>query len=235
MPVAEMQLENETIAKKFLFKNGASWLVVWIRLDFGFAKRGRDCFHSGMESNDSTTDESLNNLVAVTLAILAAFMAVSNVKDNNICQAMVKEKADEVNRWSNYQSKSIKQNLAELGRAELAGLASTTTGDTRAKLDAKVKWYDEEIARYENEKTEIKLKAEQHGKNYDALNFRDDQFDVSDATLSLSLAMLAVTALTKKRWLLIASWVLGGFGALIGIAGFIGLNLHPDWLIKLLS
>ncbi|HTG44715.1 MAG TPA: DUF4337 family protein, partial [Verrucomicrobiae bacterium] len=90
-------------------------------------------------------------------------------------------------------------------------------------------------ARYDTEKAQIKTKAEQHEKNYNALNFRDDQFDLSDATLSISLAMLAVTALTGKRWLMFLSWVVGGFGALLGIAGLTGLNLHPDWLIKLLS
>jgi hypothetical protein len=183
----------------------------------------------------SEAKERINNYVAVSVAILAAFMAVTKVKDDNICQAMVKEKSEEVNTWSYYQSKSIKQNLAELGRAQLAGLARTTTGDVRAQIDAAVARYDTEIARYDSEKADIKIKAEQHGKKYDTLNFRDDQFDLSDATLSISLAMLAVTALTGKRWLLVTSWVIGGFGALIGVAGLIALNLHPDWLIKLLS
>jgi hypothetical protein len=188
-----------------------------------------------MEPNGSDAKDRINNYVAVSVAILAAFMAVTKVKDDNICQAMVKEKSDEVNTWSYYQSKSVKQNLAELGRAQLAGLSQTASGDARTQIDAQVKRYDAEIARYETEKAEIKVKAEQHAKNYDALNFRDDQFDLSDATLSISLAMLAVTALTGKRWLLVTSWAIGGFGALLGIAGLTGLNLHPDWLIKLLS
>jgi hypothetical protein len=188
-----------------------------------------------MEPDESNAKESMNNKVAVTVAILAAFMAVTKVKDDNICQAMVKEKADEVNGWSYYQSKSVKQNLAELGRAQLAGLSRTTSGDARTQIDAHVARYDAEIARYETEKAEIYGKAKQHEKNYNALNFRDDQFDLSDAILSISLAMMAVTALTGKRWLLLTSWAVGGFGALLGIAGLTGLNLHPGWLIKLLS
>jgi len=188
-----------------------------------------------MEPNDNNTGARINNYVAVTVAILAAFMAVTKVKDDNICQVMVKVKSEEVNTWSYYQSKSVKQNLAELGRAQLAGLAGTTTGDVRAQIEAQVARYDLEIARYEKEKAKIKTDAEQCGLKYEALNFRDDQFDLSDATLSISLAMLAVTALTSKKWLLMTSWVVGGFGALLGIAGLVGLNLHPDWLIKLLS
>jgi hypothetical protein len=188
-----------------------------------------------MEPDESTSKERINNYVAVSVAVLAAFMAVTKVKDDNICQAMVKEKSEEVNTWSYYQSKSVKQNLAELGRAQLSGLSLTAAADTRTQIEGIVARYDSDIARYETEKAQIKREAEQHGKNYDTLNYRDDQFDLSDATLSISLAMLAVTALTGKRWLMIGSWVVGGFGALLGIAGLTGMNLHPDWLIKLLS
>jgi len=184
---------------------------------------------------ESDAKERINNRVAVTVAILAAFMAVTKVKDDNICQLMVKEKSEEVNAWAFYQAKSLKQNVAELGKAELTGLTHSITGDARAQIDAQVKSYDEEITRYRNEKGPIEIKAKEHRINYDKLNFRDDQFDLSDATLSISMAMLAVTALTGKRWLLMASWLVGGFGALLGIAGLTGLNLHPDWLIKLLS
>ena len=70
---------------------------------------------------------------------------------------------------------------------------------------------------------------------YDALNYRDDQFDLSDAALSVSLAMLAVTALTRKRWLLWTSLVFAAFGAAMGLAGLLGLPLHPNWLSKLIS
>ncbi len=202
---------------------------------FPIAEERRGWFYVSMEPNDNNSGERINNYVAVTVAILAAFMAVTKVKDDNICQAMVKEKSDEVNTWSYYQSKSVKQNLAELGRAQLAGLVLTTSGDARQQIEAQVTRYDKEISRYDAEKADIKSKAEGHAKQYDQLNFRDDQFDLSDATLSISLAMLAVTALTSKRWLLMASWIVGGFGALLGMAGLVGLNLHPDWLIKLLS
>ena len=188
-----------------------------------------------MESPESDAKERINNFVAITVAVLVAFMAITKVKDDNICQVMVKEKSEEVNTWSYYQSKSVKQNFAELGRAQLTALAAMATGDARVQIEAQAGRYTSEIERYEKEKAEIKLQAELHAKNYEALNFRDDQFDLSDATFSIALGMLAVTALTGKRWLLTTSWVIAGFGTALGLAGFIGWNIHPDWLIKLLS
>ena len=73
-------------------------------------------------------------------------------------------------------------------------------GHTKAEQAA----YDEAIAKYEKlsadqlaKRDELKLSAEQDQKNYDALNYRDDQFDLSDALLAIAIALLAVTALTR--------------------------------------
>jgi hypothetical protein len=79
------------------------------------------------------------------------------------------------------------------------------------------------------------MKAAAFEKQYDDLNFRDDQFDLSDATFSITLAMLAITALTGKRKLLALAWLFAGFGLLMGLAGLVGFPLHPAALVKLLS
>ena len=177
----------------------------------------------------------LNNIVAVTVALLAAFMAVTKVKDDNIVQAMLQDKSDAVDTWSEYQSKRIKQHLEELGRDQSQILRSGTTSQTGLQFDNQMKRYDSEITRYQKEETDLESKARGLEAQYDALNYRDDQFDLSDAALSVALAMLAVTALTGKRWLLWASLLFAGFGVVMGLAGLLGLHLHPDWLTKLLS
>jgi hypothetical protein len=72
-------------------------------------------------------------------------------------------------------------------------------------------------------------------KNYNDLNFHDDQFDLSDAMLALAISLLAVTALTQKRWLFYLALVPTVFGVLMGLAGLFGWNIHPDAFTKLLS
>ena len=67
------------------------------------------------------------------------------------------------------------------------------------------------------------------------MNYRDDQFDLSDAALSICLAMLAVASLTNSARLLYLSWAFAGFGGIMGVAGLLGLHIHPDFLSKLLS
>jgi Domain of unknown function (DUF4337) len=183
---------------------------------------------------ESASRERLYNLVAISVAILAAFMAITKVKDDNIVQAMLQAKSDAVDTWSEYQSKRIKHHLTELGRDQDAALR-VTAPQSAAQLDEQVRRYETEIARYQDEEGELQKKARAYEAQYDALNYRDDQFDLSDALLSVSLAMLAVTALTKKKWLLWVSLVFGCFGTIMGLAGLIGWRIHPDWLTKLLS
>ena len=88
---------------------------------------------------------------------------------------------------------------------------------------------------YEREKGEIKQSAEGFQKEYERLNVRDDQFDMAEALTSVAIALLGITALTRKRRLLYVGWTFAGFGIVLGIAGFAGLNLHPDFLARLLG
>lgn len=190
--------------------------------------------HADSHSGDEPKDR-LNDWVAITVAVLVAFLAVTKVKDDNIVQAMLQAKSDAVDTWSEYQSKRIKQHMLELGRDQAISLSAIVQRRAASKLDDQVKHYESEIARYKNEEGELQKKAREYEAQYDALNFRDDQFDLSDAALSVSLAVLAVTSLTRKRWLLWMSIGFGVFGVIMGTAGLAGLRIHPNWLTRLLS
>ena len=85
------------------------------------------------------------------------------------------------------------------------------------------------------EKEDIKKQAEDAQKEYDRLNVHDDQFDMSEAALSIAIALLGVSALTRKKWLVAVAVLFAAFGVLMGTAGFLGWNLHPDAFAKFLS
>jgi hypothetical protein len=184
---------------------------------------------------ESKTSGRLNNLVAISVALLAAFMAVTKVKDDNIVQAMLQAKSDAVDTWGEYQAKKIKHHLVELGRDQMLALRAGAAAQSTAEIETQAQHYQTEIARYEEEEAALQKKARAFEAQYDALNYKDDQFDLSDAALSVCLAILAVVALTGKHWLLWVSWLIAAAGVVMGVAGLLGLRLHPDWLTKLLS
>ncbi len=177
----------------------------------------------------------LGDWIGITVALLSAFMAVTKVKDDNICQAMVQAKSNAVDTWSEYQSKKIKQHMMEMGRNQTHDMALLAPGIAKDSMVAQIRDYEVEIKKYQEEEKTLQTKARDFEARYDLLNNRDDQFDLSDAGLSISLGVLGVAALTRKRWLLALSWFFGGFGLLMGLAGLLGWVIHPDWLTSLLS
>jgi len=191
------------------------------------------------ESEGGEGGSNLNGLVAISVALVATFVALCNVKDGNIVQAMQQAQASGVDEWSYFQAKGTKLNIAESARdqlvlqRELAG--PSMTPEARALVDKKLADYDTKIRLYEQEKAEIKKTAEGYQKEYDRLNTHDDQFDMSEALNSVAIALLGITALTRKRRLLYVAWTFAGLGVVLGIAGFAGLGFHPDFLARWLS
>jgi len=169
----------------------------------------------------------LNAAVAITVALLATFMGICKIKDDNICQAMQQAQADKIDRWSYYQARNVRQEVAEATLAQLRALPGAAP-ETIAKYEALAKDQAQK-------KDEVRKQAEADQKAYDALNYRDDQFDLSDALLAIAISLLAVASLTQLWWLYLLSLVPSGFGVLMGLAGLAGWHLHPDSLSSLLS
>jgi hypothetical protein len=190
-------------------------------------------------AEESAREFPLNSVIALLVALIATFMALCNIKDGNIVQTMSQQQAKAVDSWAYYQAKSMKQNLAEsmldqlAMQKELAG-SGLATG-TAAALDKKISVYSEKVKRYEAEKDEIKKEAEGAQAEYDRLGVHDDQFDISEAGLSIAIALLGVSALTRKKWLVAVALVFAVFGFVLGLAGFLGWSFHPDAVAKVLT
>ena len=192
---------------------------------------------SGAVENAEKAHDGLNNLIAVLVALLATFMALCNIKDGNIVQAMSQDQAKAVDQWSYYQAKGTKQNLAEsvLDQLQIRKAEPGLNPQASALLDKEIAVYTANVKKYEQQKEEIKKVAEGAEKDYDRLNVHDDQFDMSEAAVSISIALLGVSALTKKKWLVGVAILFAGFGVVLGLAGFLSWNIHPDAIAKFLS
>jgi hypothetical protein len=180
----------------------------------------------------------LNTAAAITVAIAATFMALCNVKDDNVVQAMAAAQASGIDEWAYFQAKSTKQNMAESTADQLTiqrDLAIGMNADQQALIARKIDEYTAKAKRYDQEKAEIKAKAEGFAKEYDRLNRRDDQFDMAEASLSVAIALIGVSVLTKKKWLFGFAVGVAALGLVFGVAGFAQLDIHPDWLAKFLS
>jgi Na+/glutamate symporter len=167
--------------------------------------------HQGLAGGSMINQIALFTAVIATVGAIFAYMggatqANAGLYKNN---AAIK-KTEASNQWNYYQSKSSKQNLAEL--------ALVLVGE-----DKKV-GYQKEIERYKLEKAEIKLaadKLEAEATDWDRKS--DGQMHLhhrwaqATTALQVAIAMAAIALLTKKRWLEWGMFALGGIGGVIGV------------------
>ena len=171
----------------------------------------------------------LTSMVALLVALSATFGALASVKDRNITLRMNQAQAKSIDTWNYYQAKSMKQNLAEATLDELGAMPASP--EVASRLDN----YRKQVVRYDHEKGEVKDEAEGYEKKYEALNQQHDLFDLCEAALSVGIALLGVTALTRKWALFYVGCVFVALGVFFGLAGFMNLPIHPESLASWLA
>jgi Domain of unknown function (DUF4337) len=187
------------------------------------------------EAVERAGESRLNSAIALLVALAATFVALVSVKDRNLTLGMMKAQAQAVDTWNYYQAKSMKQNLAEATVDELEAVTNVSSGAGGATVSKRLEDYRGQVARYEREKEAVKSQAEGYEHQYEALNVRHDQFDFSEAAMSVAIALFGVTALTRKRWLLGVAAVFFAVGLIFGVAGFLNWHLHADALTSWLA
>jgi hypothetical protein len=189
----------------------------------------------GLAEEKDVAKARLNACVALTVAILATFLGVCNVKDDNVVQAMQAAQAEKIDMWGFYQARNIREEVA-IATIEQLQLARA------GRPEAEHPRYDVSIAKYESiaqgqnaKKADLRSAAEAAQKRYDELNYKDDQFDLAEASIAIAIALLAVTALTHLWWLFWVALLPSAFGVVMGAAGLLGWKFHPDFLIQPLT
>jgi Na+/glutamate symporter len=164
--------------------------------------------------------DDFSSKIAVTTAILATvgamFGYLGGATQNDA--AMFKndaaiKKTSASNQWNFYQSKSNKQNLAEL--------ATALPGVNPEK-------YKSEVARYKIEKDEIKKDAEKLEAESEAWNKKSDEsmhqhhrWALATTAEQVAIALAAIALLTRKKWLQYGVYGVAGLGLIVGVLAWL--------------
>lgn len=187
---------------------------------------------------EDADEGSLTAAIALLVAVTATTMAICHIKDGNIVLAMNRVQTKIVDTWSYYQAKSTKQHLAENMVAEVKLQQETNPAAppaAQAALEAARQVYEQQVKKYDEEKTDIKKEHDQLEEEYERLSGNHDLFDLAEAGFSVSLALYGIAALTRRRSLLLFAILVSSSGLLFGLGGFAGWSLHLGWLGRLLG
>jgi Na+/glutamate symporter len=167
-----------------------------------------DGAHKGIGGGNLTGQIALFTALIATVGALFGYMAGATMANAGLYKnnAAIK-KTEASNQWNFYQSKSSKQNLAELALEIVPAERKQS--------------YSDEVKRYKMEKEGIKKDAEvleasakDWDKKSDEQMHQHHRWAQATTILQVAIALAAIALLTKRKWL---EW--GMFGA--GFAGII--------------
>jgi len=174
-----------------------------------------------LEHEAHADPHGLAGRLAVATAILATIGAIFSYM-GGLTQAnagLLKndaaiKKTEASNQWNYYQAKSSKQNLAELA-VELAP-------------EPRRAFYGDEVKRYKGEKEEIKKEAEKleaRSTELDKLSeeqmHQHHRWAQATTALQVSIAIAAISLLTKSRQLQLGVYALGALGVAVGVLAWL--------------
>src|SRR5690349_14516624 len=102
----------------------------------------------------------LNTMVAISVAVLATFMGICKVKDDNIVQAMQQAQADKLDHWAYYQARNIRQQVAESTVTQLELARASAPAAAAAGYDTAITKYRTLAEDQAKKKEELRQQAE---------------------------------------------------------------------------
>ncbi|MBL8551875.1 MAG: DUF4337 domain-containing protein [Hyphomonadaceae bacterium] len=174
-----------------------------------------------VEGERAIANERFTNLIALTIALLVTFLAISTIKSGNVQEAVEQAQAERNNSWAWYQAVRVREDMATYELAHLQRLLRTVPAAAaaaapgadgvvatapppsaeRETLRAEIREQEAEVGRVRARKDETEARAKAAETQLARLNVFADQYDFSDALLAISMALFAICALAKVRWL----------------------------------
>jgi len=157
--------------------------------------------------------DPFDKIVAGTMAIIAALLAIVSVlgQHYNTEQLLLQEQATD--RWAYYQAKDIRHYVAQATKDLL--VQSHAAGSL-------IDHYQQDSARYKDDQANIKKDAEKLEEERNVSAEKAHKFHFGEVFLEVSIVLLSLSILTKRRWLAFV----GGGSALVGAIWASGGFLH---------
>ncbi len=168
------------------------------------------------------TKETWITWVALTTTVLAVLAAIATLRATSYSTKVQLATTKEANQWAYYQAKSIKEHTYSVNRDILAAVRLLDAKNPKVQkfLTDRIKEYEGEIARYDQEKSGIKKGAEDIQKEQEVYKQKNGNFALAVMLLQIAIMCSAVGALIKKKIMWLLGLILGGWGIYYLVLGF---------------
>ena len=180
--------------------------------------------------------DTFKQRAAIAIAFFAMLLAITGLGGNNATKEALNSNILPTNFYSFFQAKNMRQTAYRLAadEVELAWLSDPALpADVKAKMQDRLKFYRDTIARYESEpKTqegmkELLSRARTHETARDIALKQDPYFDYAEALLQIAIVLISVSIVANLAWLAFFGGAMGIVGGLLCINGFLLLVEIP--------
>ncbi|MBI5102499.1 MAG: DUF4337 domain-containing protein [Nitrospirae bacterium] len=165
------------------------------------------------------------NYLALTTVIFAVCATLSTFKGGGHSTRSVLSQSQASDQWAYFQAKSIKGYLYELQKEKFE--LDLKSADPRVKkimtedYEKRVDAYAKKIKKYDEEKEEIKKKAEGLEAARDEAQKYSKAFGMAVIFLQIAILLSSIAALLKKKVVWMAGLVTGALGLVYFANGFL--------------
>jgi hypothetical protein len=164
------------------------------------------------------------NYLALTTIIFAVAATLSTFKGGGYSTKSMLSQEQASNKWSYYQSKSLKLYLYETQKDVLELDTKSMNMEKVSVLNAyqkKITEYEQSIKRYDKEKADIKKDAEHLESLRDEAQKHSQAFGMAVIFLQISILISSIAALIKRKYLWLIGIGVGAVGLIYFINGFL--------------
>ncbi|MBF0619719.1 MAG: DUF4337 domain-containing protein [Candidatus Omnitrophica bacterium] len=173
---------------------------------------------------EETKNENWIKWVALTTTILAVCAAIASLKGGGFSTQVQVMTTQENNKWSYFQSKSIKQHVSEMERdLYKLELVKSAAPAVTAEVQAKLKELEANIERYDKEKAQIKKEAEDLSAKQLEAKKHGGNFGMAVMFFQIAIMLSAIGSLLKQRNFWLLGLLFGACGIVYFVNGFVTL------------
>jgi Domain of unknown function (DUF4337) len=185
-----------------------------------------EAHHDHVEHGD-TQAANWTKSIALTTAILAVFAAVGALQAGGLVNEALIDQIKASDTWNEYQASREKTHLYTIGRNTVldfapAGNASPMQGAKDRVQRASE--YKDQLDKEVDKSKDLSAEAKKLEKESEHKMHSHHMFAYEVALLQVAIALGAVSALTRVKWVWGMSMALGVAGVVLFIIGFLGLK-----------
>jgi hypothetical protein len=190
---------------------------------------GQENGESFMSAGHGHVDSS-NKKIALLVAVLAAFLAISEMGGKSAQTEVLTQHVEATNMWTFFQAKTVRQTIVRTAAEELDAQFKDG-GNMPAAVRNQIEQWRKTAQRYDTEpetnegRKELMARAKMYEGKREHARAAYHLFEYGSAAFQLAIVLAGAAALTTVMWLTYIAGGLGLIGALFTFLGFFAPTL----------